>query len=304
MGTPVSQGAGPLESVAVTTGHATHPSSRGIAEPSYLARAMVLVLGASVFAYLFGVVVHEFGHYIGAAIADVPVEGIVLHPFDLSYNDYGDLRGVSQLRLAIESAAGPVLNLFVGAGVSLFVWRRRSARWLPVVMWGPLALLQEGVGMIIGLVDYPNLESDWVSVMKAGVPPAMIGLSVAVLLVAGSVWILLLMPLAGISAEDPYWTKLVVFLAGVPLLMLGAVVYLAVIGSSVSSPAGMAQQNRSIALGASVALVASLTALHRPLFARLDRISHTQTSPVSWRDAGLAVAMGAAVFVFMLTFYN
>lgn len=158
--------------------------------------------------------------------------------------------------------------------------------------------------MIIGLVDYPNLESDWVSVMKAGVPPAMIGLSVAVLLVAGSVWILLLMPLAGLSADDPYWTKLVVFLAGVPLLMLGAVVYLAVIGSSVSSPAGMAQQNRSIALGASVALVTSLTALHRPLFARLDRISHTQTSQVSWRDAGLAVAMGAAVLVFMLTFYN
>ncbi|MDH3308932.1 MAG: hypothetical protein OEO77_15640, partial [Acidimicrobiia bacterium] len=213
----------------MTTGHATNPSSRGIAEPSYLARAMVLVMGASVFAYLFGVVVHEFGHYIGASIVDVPVGGIVLHPFDLSYNDYGDLSGVSQRRLAIESAAGPVLNLFAGTGVSLFVWRRRSARWLPVVMWGPLALVQEGVGMIIGLVDYPDLESDWVRVMTAGVPPAMIGLSVAVLLVAGSVWLLLLMPLAGIGAEDSYWTNLVIFLAGVPLLMLGAVGYLGVI---------------------------------------------------------------------------
>lgn len=115
---------------------------------------------------------------------------------------------------------------------------------------------------------------------------------------------LLLMPLAGISAEDPYWTKLVVFLAGVPLLVLGAVVYLGVTGAGDSSPAGMVQQNRSIALGASVGLVASLSALHRPLFARLDRISHTETLPVIWRDARTAVAMGAAVFVFMLTFYN
>jgi hypothetical protein len=171
-------------------------------------------------------------------------------------------------------------------------------------MWGPLALLQEGVGMIIGLVDYPDLESDWVRVMNAGVPPAMIGLLVAVLLVAGSVWVLLLMPLAGISAEDPYWGKLVTFLAGVPLLMLGAVVYLGVIGSSGSSPAGMVQQNRSIALGASMGLVASLSALHRPLLARLDMISHTETSPVRWSDAGLAVAMGAGVMVFMLAFYN
>ena len=304
MGTPVSEGAGPPGSVVVTSGHATDLSSRGRAEPSYLARMMVLVMGASVFAYLFGVVVHEFGHSVGAAIVDVPVEGIVLHPFGLSYNDYGDIRGVSRLRLGVESAAGPVLNLFAGVGVSLVVWGRRSARWLPVVMWGPLALVQEGVAMIIGLVDYPDVESDWVRVMNAGVPPAMIGLAVAVLLVAGSVWLLLLMPLAGISAEDPYWTKLLVFLAGVPLLLLGAVVYLGVIGSSGSSPAGMVQQNRSIALGASVGLVASLSALHRPLFARLERISHTETSPVSWRDAGLAVAMGAAVFVFMLTFYN
>ncbi len=176
MGNPVSEGAGPLKNVVVTSGHATDPSSREITEPAYLARVMVLVMGASVFAYLFGVVVHEFGHYVGAAIVDVPVERIVLHPFDLSYNDYGDLSGVSQLRPAIESAAGPVVNLVAGAGVSLLVWRRRSTRWLPVVMWGPLALVQEGVGMVIGLVDYPDVESDWVSVMNAGVPPAMIGL--------------------------------------------------------------------------------------------------------------------------------
>ncbi len=66
----------------------------------------------------------------------------------------------------------------------------------------------------------------------------------------------------------------------------------------------MVQQNRSIALGASLGLVASLSALHRPLFPRFDRISQTEASPVSWRDAGLAVAMGAAVLVFMLTFCN
>jgi len=272
--------------------------------PSSLVRAMALVMGASFFAYLFGVVVHEIGHYTGSAIAEVPDDGIVLHPFDLSLNRYGDVSEVAQWRLAFESAAGPLLNLFLGVGVSLVVWRRRSAKWLPVVMWGPVALVQEAVGMIIGLVDYPDVGSDWVTVMEAGVPPAVIGLAAAALLVAGSMWLLLLMPLAGIKAEDAYWRKAAIFLAGIPFLLLGAVAYLGLFGSSAAGPPGMVQQNRQIALGASVALVAVFAALHRPLFTRLDKISHTGTAVVTWRDTVPALSLGAAVFVFMVVFFN
>jgi hypothetical protein len=66
----------------------------------------------------------------------------------------------------------------------------------------------------------------------------------------------------------------------------------------------MVQQNRNIALGASIVLVAVIAALHRPLFARLDRISHTETAVVEWRTTVPAVVLGAAVFTFMLAFFN
>ncbi len=278
--------------------------NHGSSRPALLLRAAALVMGASFFAYLLGVPVHEAGHYAGSAIAGVPNEGVVLHPFDLSYNDYGDLSEVTQLRLALSQAAGPVLNVLLGVSVSLLAWRRRSAAWLPIVMWGPVAVLQEGVGMIIGLVDYPDVESDWVSVMLAGVPPAAIGLLSAALLVAGSVWVLMLIPLAGLRAEDTFGRKALVFMAGIPLLLVSAVVYLQLFGTASSSPEGMVEQNRMIALGASVAFVVILAALHKPLFPRLDGISHTDPEDVSGRDVGLALSLGAAVFIFELVFFN
>ena len=272
-----------------------------------LFRAAALLMGASFFAYLIGLVVHESGHYVASLIQGVPEPGIVLHPFDQSHNNYGG--DISQalgtpLRLALNGAVGPVFNVLLGVAVSLLLWRRRSSRWLPFLMWGSLALLVEGVGMIIGLVDYPNVRSDWVDVMAAGVPPVVIGLFAAVLLVVGWVWIQLLLPLAGVGSEDPFWRKLIIFLAGIPMLQLGAVIYLTLLGPSGAAPEGYVLQSRQIALAASVGLVATIAALHRPLFSFLNRISHSRVALVAWGEAGLAMGLGAAMVVFQLVFFN
>ena len=278
-------------------------------EPSRgsLVRSGLLVMGASVFAYLFGVVVHEVGHYLSSLILGVPEPGIVLHPFDLNQNIYGgDISQAlgTRLRRAFSGAAGPLFNLLLGVGVSLVMWPRRSSRWLPFLMWGGITLLVESVGMIIGLVDYPEVSSDWSDVMAAGVPPAVIAFFVVALLVAGSLWLLLLMPLMGLTAEDAFWRKLVVFLVGIPLLLFGAVVYLTLWGSYDSENASYVIQNRQIALGASVALVATLAFLHRPLFPRLDTMSHTPLAHLGWRDTVPAVGLCGAVFVFQLVSFN
>ena len=121
--------------------------------PASPIRAVVLIAGASFFAYLLGVTVHEVGHYVANIALGVPETRIVLHPFDLSYTtEAGDLSEAfsTPFRLALASAAGPALNVALGTVVSLFVWRKRSPGWLPLLMWGPLALLVEGVGMVIG----------------------------------------------------------------------------------------------------------------------------------------------------------
>ncbi len=285
-----------------------HKSSTApaVSSPGSVARAALLLMGAAVFAYLFGVFVHEIGHYLANTALGVPEPGIVLHPFDLSYNiDGGDISRAlgTPLRRAVSGAAGPLLNLALGVTVSLLVWRRRSSRWLPFAIWGSVALLQESVGMIIGLVDYPEVGSDWPAVMTAGVPPVAIGLLAVALLVAGSLWILLVVPLVGLRSEDTFWRKLLVFLAGIPLLLLSAVVYLTAIGSSSESPSYVLQ-NRQIALGASMALVAALAWLHRPLSPLLDRMSHTRVAQIAWLDTLPAIGLCGAVIAFQLAFFN
>jgi hypothetical protein len=264
-------------------------------------------MGASFFAYLFAVAVHEIGHYLANIILGVPEKGIVLHPFDLSYNIYGgDLSRAfgTPVRRAFSGASGPLPNMLLGVMVSLLLWRKRSSRWLPILMCGSIALLQESVGMIMGITDYPDIISDWVQVMLAGVPPIVVGLFAVILLVTGCIWMQLLLPLAGVRAEDPFWRKLLILLAGIPMLLLGAVVYLTLLGSSGKAPAGWVLRNRIIALVASLILLTAITALHKPLFSILDRVSHTHPAQVLWRDTLPAVGLGAAVFVLQLVFFN
>lgn len=268
---------------------------------------MVLFMGASFFAYLFAVAVHETGHYLAAIILGVPEKGIVLHPFALSYNIYGgDLSRAfgTPLRRAFHGASGPLLNIILGVIVSLLLWRKRSSRWLPLLMWGSVALLQESVNMIMGIIDYPDIISDWVDVMLTGMPPMVVSLFAVILLIAGWIWMLLLLPLAGVRPEDAFWRKLPIILAGIPTLLLGAVIYVALLGSSSMAPAGFALQRRSIALAASLILMFFITATHKPLYPILDRISHTSPARVSWRDTLPAVGLGGAIFVLQLVFLN
>lgn len=276
------------------------------ARPS-LFRGIVLFMGASIFAYLFAVAVHEIGHYLAAIILGVPEKGIVLHPFDFSYNIYGG--DTSQafgtpLRLAFSGASGPLFNILLGVIVSLFLWQKRSPRWGPFLMWGSIALLQEGVNMIGGIMDYPDIISDWVHVMLAGVSPVLVGLLGVILLIAGCLWMLLLLPLAGVRPEDAFWKKLLLILSGIPVLLLGAVIYVSLVGTRTVWPASLLLQRRITALAASLILLVCITTLHKPLFPLLDRISHSQPVQLSWRDTLPSAGLCAAVFALQLVFFN
>ena len=64
-----------------------YPSSR-----LSLLKAIGLFMGATFFAYLFSISLHELGHYLAGVLLGVPGKGIVLNPFGANYNIYlGDL---------------------------------------------------------------------------------------------------------------------------------------------------------------------------------------------------------------------
>ena len=272
-----------------------------------LVRHACLLLGGSAFAYLLGVAVHEVGHFLANTALGVPESRIVLHPFDLSQTiEVGDVSSAfgTAWRRAVAGGSGPLLNVAVGVTIGLVLWRRRSPRLFPFLLLAPVALLQEGVGLIIGLVDYPDVGSDWVLVMQAGASPLLIGMLAVLFLGAGYVWVQLLIPLLGLSSEDPRRRLLAVLPVGIPVLLLGAVVYLSLLGSDSGTATRYVLQNRAIALGSSLALVGSIIVLYRPLFPVLDRICHTPPAHVSSKDAVLAIVLGLAVCVAQLAFFN
>jgi hypothetical protein len=278
-----------------------------VSSRSLLFRGMALFMGASFIAYLFGVAVHEVGHYCANTLLGVPEKGIVLHPFDLSYNIIdGDLSVAfgTQLKVAFAAVLGPLFDMLFGVVVSLLLWRKRSPALLPILMWGSMGLLQEGGAMIISIMDYPDLIWDWGQVMLAGVPIIVVGLLAIAMLIVGSIWMLLLLPLAGLGPDDTVWNKLVTFLSGLPMLLLGAVVYLTLLGSS-EAPTEMVLKARTTALSLAIIHVTILAFLHKPLFSFLDRISHTDPAEVRWwPDALVSLGFGAAIFAVQILFFN
>jgi hypothetical protein len=268
-----------------------------------LLKAALLFMGASFFAFCLCTFVHEIGHYLSMKILGIPSGAIALNPFGANYairlGEYG-----TPLRRALFGFSGPFLTVLIGVMVSLLLWRRRAPVLLPLLMVGSTSLLTESVGMIF-------TSGDWAKVMQIGIPAGVLWLLAVVMLIAGCIWMLQLLPLAGIRSQDPFWRKLVVFLAGIPVLLLCAVIYQTLFGGdyyipSWGGPSLMEnlRKVRTIQLGVSIVLLIMVTPLHKPLFPWLDRLSHTPAGQVRWRDTLIAIGLGAAIVIIQLVFFN
>ena len=278
-----------------------------------LLKSIGLFMGASFFAFLISGALHETGHYLSSTILGVPIRGIVLHPFGQDYNIYLGNFSVAlgtPLRRAFNAFSGPFFAVFIGVMVSLLLWRIRAPVLLPLLMVGSTSLLIESVGIILEITD-PNASGDWSRVMQLGIPASILWLLAVIMLIGGCIWGLQLLPLAGIRFQDPFWQKLVVFLGGIPVLLLCTVIYQTLFGHDYYIPTWrgyMRMENlrmdKTIQMGASIILIAVTVALHKPLFPWLDRISHTPVGQVRWLDTLIAIGLGAAIVIIELVFFN
>jgi len=270
-------------------------------------------MGTSFFAFLLSGALHETAHYLASTIQGVPVRGIVLHPFGQDYNIYlGDLSVAlgTPLRRAFNGLSGPLFNILIGTMVSLLLWRKRAPVLLPLLMVGSTSLLMESVGIILEITN-PNASGDWTSVMQFGIPAGILWLLAIVMLIAGCIWMLQLLPLAGIRSQDPFWRKWIVFLVGIPILLLCAVIYQTLVGGDYYVPTWggyMRMENlrmaRIIQMGVSIVLMTVTVALHKPLFPWLDRLSHTPVAQIRWREALIAIGLGLAITIIQLVYFN
>ena len=284
-----------------------------------LLKSILLFMGSAAFAFCFCAFLHEGGHLIVFESVGIPRTGLSLHPFgwnyNLSLNEDGTFWQMSpeaenaDLISAINGGSGPILNLLLGVPIGLFFWKKRSPALLPLLMIGCWALLIEG---------YPMLEQafggggDWYQVINGvGVPKALVVLLGVICFAGGCIWMMQLLPLAGISAQDPFGRRLVVLLAGFPLFISGTVFYQLLFGVDLFVPSWNQHVPVSyivikhlIELGTAIIVMTALAALHRPLSPWLDRLSHTPVAQVRWQAVLVSIGLAIVIIAVQWVFFN
>lgn len=253
---------------------------------SQTVKTILLLAGSFTFAFLLGEMVHDSGHYLcHMAYGNA---GVQVH-----FDPFGGTRimGADNLPprvLGITSAAGPLANLTLGLASFFLLRRRRHPIQLPLLLWGPIAMIQEGVTFSLGLLT-PGGDAALIATL--GVPKFII-LVIGILSLAGGIGTLaMLLPLAGIQAADPPLLRLFIILAGMCSLML-----LRASHSFLASPES--SKENLIPLIFSLILALIVVWLHPPIVRKASKISLAGLPLVTWFASGFSLILGLSMFIF------
>jgi len=185
---------------------------------------MLFVFSSFVLAYCLQTVVHELGHYLAGLAAGAQGGRIHLHPFLNSKVTFTSVPSVSA-QVAI-GLMGVIADIVLATTFALVAWRRKSALTLPLMMWGAIAFIGEGIGMLGNIAALPHSFDDVGQLMLLDISPKpLIPLCIAFVIV-GLMLMVMAMPIAGISPRDSALKKLLAFFCGLPLYFAVAVLYL------------------------------------------------------------------------------
>ena len=196
--------------------------------------------------------------------------------------------------MGITSAAGPLFNLILGVTFLLLLWRERKPVLLPLILWGPVAMVQEGVTFSLGLLT-PGGDAQWIA--AAGVPKVVILAAGILLMFVGIALIARLIPLIGIKRRDSFWRKYSILIVGMCSLM-----FIRSTNSTLASPETMMEN--LIPLVFSLLLAVGVVLLHIPLTSFVKPMLITQHNPVTWPVVALALTLGTSLFLFQIVALN
>lgn len=252
---------------------------------------VLLLLGSFVFAFCLGEAVHELGHFLAHRAYGVSV-GIKLDPFGGSQILNGS--SAPQEIMGVTSLAGPLFNLLLGLLVSLSLWRVRKPLLLPLVLWGPTALVQEGVTFSLGMLT-PGGDAQWI--VEWGVPALLLILLGVLFFALGIAMICWLLPLVNLSPADSFGRKSAVVLGGMVSFFVIRLVFSSIRSSS-------AVMENTVPLVFSILLATIVVSLYKPLNSLLSRISKTRLISVTWPATAVSIALGLGMVVFQLVTFN
>jgi hypothetical protein len=134
-----------------------------------VARTLLFLASSFILAFCLQVTVHELGHYLTGLLVGAQGGKVFLHPFYNSQVVFRSIPGVTGLVLV--GVMGPGLDVFLATLLSLLAWSKKSPLLLPLLMWGSIAYIGEGIGMLSSLAVYPEYYEDITQLFRLGVSP-------------------------------------------------------------------------------------------------------------------------------------
>lgn len=263
-------------------------------------RTMLVIATSFMIAFLIQLVVHELGHYFAGLLVGATGGQVYLHPFNNSQVVFSQTPGMAAEIVVGVSAI--VVDMLLAVGLGLLYWPQVSVRFLPVLMWGSIAFIGEGIGMLSSLAVYPEYIEDITQLLRIGVPASLIqGVSVVFVLI-GLVWMMLVVQMAGVTKNDGIIKRLLAYLCALPLYFAISVIYIKLFNSAALDMMNV----RMMQLGISIVLALVMTILHKPVLLGLERLRIVKkTGASSWGDVVFLCVAAGVLFggVFLWTFH-
>ena len=193
--------------------------------------------------------------------------------------------------IGVTSATGPLFNLLLAVTCLLLLWRIRRPALLPFLLWGPIAMIQEGVNFSLGMMT-PGGDAQWIADM--GIPKLILVLIGSFLLMVGIKTISLLLPLTAINRNDSTKDKALIIGAGMCSLMLVRFIY------SISVFPNLIIENL-VPLIFSLLLATLILFIYKP---RNGKVEKSKNYTVVWSSALSSLALGTSMFVFQIAVLN
>lgn len=258
---------------------------------SQFARSLIFLASSFILAFCLQVTIHELGHYLTGLLIGAQGGKVFLHPFYNSQVVFASTPGVSGL--VWVGVMGIGLDLLLATPLGLLAWSKKSPLFLPILMWGSIAYIGEGIGMLSSLAVYPEYYEDITQLFRLGVSPTPIMVVSILFVLIGLIWMALVMPTAGLAESAPFWKRLAAYLCCLPLYFGLAIIYIQIFNPTDTDTLDVRTQQLLISLV--FALI--LAFLHRPIHKLMQYILQPRTViQPSWPVVGISLLVCAALF--------
>lgn len=275
------------------TDQTSEPSNKtGLWSPVSIAMSFLV-------AFWIQLIVHECSHYVVGLLTGASDGHLYLHPFYNSKVVF--IHSGSKISEILTGIAGPILDLVFSTLVGILFWHKKTVKWLPLLMWGSIAYIGEGIGMLSSIAIYPDYIEDMTQLVGVGVPIEVLTLISILLLCIGLVWMVLLMPMAGIPLKGQYLKRLIAYLCCLPLYFGLAFCFIKVFKPMDYETSSM----RLMQLQISAVLAFLLTLLHQPINNLMKLMIKPKGINHPTRNEGLMLGFWALILLgFLLSYYG